>query len=59
MVMIAGVESRVLVVDDDPEMLEALDLVFSASGHGCELVPKGLGMAKSTGHRRSIRGLMT
>jgi two-component system response regulator HydG len=39
MVNIAGVQSRVLIVDDDPEMLEALDLVFSASGHGCELAP--------------------
>jgi DNA-binding NtrC family response regulator len=37
MVNLAGVQSRVLIVDDDPEMLEALDLVFSASGHGCEL----------------------
>jgi two-component system response regulator HydG len=30
-------ESRVLIVDDDPEMREALATVFSVDGHGCEL----------------------
>jgi two-component system response regulator HydG len=30
-------QSRVLIVDDDAEMREALELVFSADGHGCEL----------------------
>ena len=30
-------QSRVLVVDDDREMREALDLLFTADGHACEL----------------------
>jgi len=30
-------QSRVLIVDDDPEMRDALELVFSADGHGCEV----------------------
>jgi two-component system response regulator HydG len=30
-------QSRVLIVDDDAEMREALEEVFSAEGHGCEL----------------------
>jgi two-component system response regulator HydG len=30
-------QSRVLIVDDDAEMREALELVFSADGHGCQL----------------------
>ncbi len=30
-------QSRVLIVDDDPEMREALGLVFSVDGHACEL----------------------
>jgi two-component system, NtrC family, response regulator HydG len=29
--------SRLLIVDDDAEMREALDAVLSGSGHGCEL----------------------
>lgn len=34
--------SRMLIVDDDAEMREALDLVFSADGHGCELAPDAM-----------------
>jgi two-component system response regulator HydG len=30
-------KSRVLIVDDDAEMRDALEMVFSADGHGCEL----------------------
>jgi len=30
-------QSRVLIVDDDAEMREALEAMFSADGHGCEL----------------------
>jgi len=30
-------QSRVLIVDDDAEMREALELVFTADGHGCQL----------------------
>jgi two-component system response regulator HydG len=30
-------QSRVLIVDDDAEMREALEVVFSAAGHACEL----------------------
>jgi two-component system, NtrC family, response regulator HydG len=30
-------QSRVLIVDDDAEMREALAVVFSVDGHGCEL----------------------
>ncbi len=30
-------QSRVLIVDDDAEMREALEMVFSADGHGCEV----------------------
>jgi two-component system, NtrC family, response regulator HydG len=32
-----GTHARVLIVDDDPEMREALHLVLSADGHVCEL----------------------
>jgi two-component system response regulator HydG len=32
-------QSRVLIVDDDAEMREALAAVFSADGYGCELAP--------------------
>jgi two-component system response regulator HydG len=32
-------QSRVLIVDDDAAMREALELVFSADGHGCQVVP--------------------
>jgi two-component system response regulator HydG len=30
-------QSRVLIVDDDAEMREALEVVFSAAGHACEV----------------------
>ncbi len=30
-------QSRVLIVDDDREMREALDLLFTSGGHACEL----------------------
>src|SRR5882672_3944041 len=32
-------QSRVLIVDDDVHMREALDILFSADGHACELAP--------------------
>jgi two-component system response regulator HydG len=35
-------QSRVLIVDDDAEMREALQGVFSAAGHGCELAPDAI-----------------
>jgi two-component system response regulator HydG len=35
-------QSRVLIVDDDAEMREALEGVFSADGHGCEVAADGL-----------------
>ncbi|MGO9839357.1 MAG: sigma-54-dependent transcriptional regulator [Polyangiaceae bacterium] len=31
-------QSRVLIVDDDREMREALELLFTSEGHACELV---------------------
>jgi DNA-binding NtrC family response regulator len=31
-------QSRVLIVDDDREMREALGVLFSGEGHACELV---------------------
>ena len=31
--------ARVLVVDDDAEMRDALGLFFSSQGHECELAP--------------------
>lgn len=34
--------ARMLIVDDDAEMREALDLVFSSAGHGCELAPDAM-----------------
>src|SRR5579872_7557062 len=37
----ATMQSRVLVVDDDREMREALDLLFTAEGHACELAADG------------------
>ena len=33
----APARSRLLVVDDDAEMREALSLFFTAEGHDCEL----------------------
>jgi two-component system response regulator HydG len=35
-------QSRVLIVDDDAEMREALEAVFSADGHACELAADAL-----------------
>jgi two-component system response regulator HydG len=32
-----AMQSRVLIVDDDAAMREALELVFAADGHGCQL----------------------
>jgi two-component system response regulator HydG len=32
-------QSRLLIVDDDPEMREALGGLFAHAGHSCELVP--------------------
>lgn len=32
-------QSRLLIVDDDPEMRNALGALFSSEGHACELVP--------------------
>ena len=34
--------SRVLIVDDDAEMREALELVFSVNGHACEVAPDAI-----------------
>jgi two-component system, NtrC family, response regulator HydG len=34
-------QSRVLIVDDDAEMRQALEAMFSADGHGCELAADG------------------
>jgi two-component system response regulator HydG len=35
-------QSRVLIVDDDAEMRQALEEVFSADGHGCEVAADAL-----------------
>jgi two-component system response regulator HydG len=35
----AAMQSRVLIVDDDVEMREALETLFSGEGHACELAP--------------------
>jgi two-component system response regulator HydG len=35
-------QSRVLIVDDDAEMREALEVVFAAAGHGCEIAPDAI-----------------
>src|SRR5579883_3162623 len=32
-------QSRVLIVDDDRDMVESLEKVLSADGHACELAP--------------------
>src|SRR5579863_9004225 len=32
-------KARLLIVDDDPEMREALGGLFSGAGHACELAP--------------------
>jgi len=34
---LAGAHARVLIVDDDPEMRDALQLVLSADGHVCDV----------------------
>jgi two-component system, NtrC family, response regulator HydG len=44
-------QSRVLIVDDDAEMREALEAVFSAAGHGCELAADAMTALKIVDHQ--------
>src|ERR1700722_127580 len=44
-------QSRVLIVDDDAEMREALEAVFSAEGHGCELAADAMTALKIVDHQ--------
>src|SRR5579864_7308505 len=44
-------QSRVLIVDDDREMREALDIVFSADGHACELAADATAALELVHHR--------
>jgi two-component system, NtrC family, response regulator HydG len=44
-------QSRVLIVDDDAEMREALEAVFSAAGHGCELAADAMAALKIVDHQ--------
>jgi two-component system response regulator HydG len=48
---VGPMQSRILVVDDDAEMREALKVVFSADGHGCELAADAFSALEIVNHQ--------